>query len=106
MASDEEARLTAWRRRAQAPENELPVGIEPFGVLARNDQAVVTVTGVQVYRTGLSLDLTILVRKQPAGARSVYEGISRLRWTLDEPDYAEDWLWLGVEYADGRRASN
>jgi len=86
-------------------EGELPVGIAPLGVLARNDEGLVTVTGVQVYRTGLSLDLTILVRKEPGG-RSVHEGISRMRWILDEPDHAEDWLWLGGEYADGRGGHN
>lgn len=107
MATDrsDEGKLARWRKRAQAPENELPAGIEPFGVLGRSDAAVVTVTGVQVYSTGLSLDLTILVRQSPHG-RSVFHRLTHLRQALDEPDDAADWLWLGVAYADERLGLN
>ncbi|WP_448620069.1 hypothetical protein [Geodermatophilus sp. URMC 65] len=93
------------KRRTQAPENELPVGIEPFGVLGRSDQAVVTVTGVQVFSTGLGMDVTIVVRERSPG-RSVAEGLSRSRRIHVEPEDAEDWLWLDVAYADGRPGSN
>ncbi|WNV75837.1 hypothetical protein [Geodermatophilus sp. DSM 44513] len=89
------------QRRMQAPENEVPVALPQNLLLARTDDVAVALVGLQVHTTGLSLELTVRMRPSARG---------RFAHTLDElvwrhgPDGGR--FLLGVEFADGRRASS
>jgi hypothetical protein len=101
-----ERQLSLWRKHMSAPENEAPVGMPAFGQLGRSDTAWVGITGVRVYSTGISLDVSIRLRREVRGVSfRLHELISgdRIRG-LDIP--SEHRLWLGVEYPDGRTTTN
>ena len=48
-----------------APGNEVPVWAPASGQLGRSDTAYVGITGVRVYTTGISLDVSIRLRHEP-----------------------------------------
>jgi hypothetical protein len=96
--------LEPSRHHTEAPGNELPVGLAPFGVLGRSGDAVVTITGVRVSRFGLDMDLGVRLRREPRGLRRRLFGLISPRHQ-DEAGSAEERLWLGVQYADGRTGS-
>jgi hypothetical protein len=89
-----------FHRRMSAPENEIPVAVPLNTVLARTAGAAVALTGLQVYSTGVSFDLAFRVRSplEPA-----HRGLSDL--VFEHGGSAGRFL-LGIELADGRRASN
>jgi hypothetical protein len=89
-------------RRFSAPENEVPVTVPVRALLARTDDAAVTLTGVQVFSTGTGFTLAVRCRPEalPDGEAELHELLwqgRRGRGTA---------LLVGVEFADGRRASN
>ncbi|MCZ2827226.1 hypothetical protein O2W14_00070 [Modestobacter sp. VKM Ac-2986] len=88
-----------WERRHSAPENEAPVAVPVSAVLARSDTAAVTLTGVQVFTTGLTFTLGVRCRPEALGSGD----ISDLLWGHRGPGPQ---VLVGVELADGRRASN
>jgi len=89
-----------FHRRMSAPENEIPVAVPLNTVLARTADAAVALTGLQVYSTGVSFTLAFRVRSplEPA-----HRGLSDL--VFEHGPSAGRFL-LGIELADGRRASN
>jgi hypothetical protein len=92
-----------WRRRMSAPENEIPVPIPVNPVLGRTEDACIAVVGVQAYSTGVAFRLAVRMRTR---APSV-EGLSRVLTGYHDPgDDPEARLLLGVEFSDGRRATN
>jgi hypothetical protein len=89
-------------RRFSAPENEVPAAVPVSAVLARNDSSALTLTGVQVFSTGMGFTLTLRCRPEalPAGEVDLGELMWRGRRGQDAG------LLVGVEFTDGRRASN
>ena len=97
----EEHRQPAW---IGPPENELGVAVPVRSVLFRSDQLAVALIGVVAYSTGIELEVVI-----------------RRRQTAEEPDpmlfhmrsrhnrhgeLAPEVFRFGVEYPDGRKATN
>jgi hypothetical protein len=90
-------------RRMSAPENEVPVALPLNTVLARTDDVAIALQRLSVYTTGVSFDL--VVRLRPDAARTGGLGLDELFWGPRHGRGQHGFL-LGVEFADGRRASN
>jgi hypothetical protein len=90
-------------RRMSAPENELPVDVPVNTVLARTEDVAVALQRLSVYTTGVSFDL--VVRLRPDGARTGGRDLNEMVWGHGH-GAEEGRFLLGVEFADGRRASN
>ena len=88
-------------RRMSAPENEIPVAVPLHTVLARTGDAAVAVTDVEVYSTGVSFTLAIRVRRP--GSDIDPRDLNELLW---ERGGRSQRFLIGVELADGRRATN
>lgn len=88
-------------RRHDAPENEIPVALPISVVLARTDDVAVALFGPQVYTTGVSF--TLVVRVRPSSPLGSGHALNELIW--EQRPGAGRFL-LGVELADGRRASS
>jgi hypothetical protein len=88
-------------RRMSAPENEIPVAVPMNSVLVRTDHAALALLGLQVFTTGLSFELAL--RCRPSLLDVLGHDIGELLWgSRGGPGQ----LLLGVEFADGRRASS
>ena len=86
-------------RRMTPPENEIPVVLPVGRLLARGPDAAIAVTRLQVYSTGLLLDLVVRVRP---GAIPTADLHSMLwREAAGPPG-----LLIGLELADGTRLDN
>ncbi|MEV6852104.1 hypothetical protein [Actinoplanes sp. NPDC051411] len=98
--------IRAWRERMEPPENELPAGAALTVLLGRTDDVAVGITQVDVFTTGFRFTLAVRVRRPlPALAHG---GLHRLvggglRHGVEVP--LERLLLLGIEYANGDRAS-
>jgi hypothetical protein len=90
-------------RRMSAPENEIPVAVALNTVLARTDDVAVALQRLSVYTTGVSFDLVVRLRPDTAGARG--RDLNELFWG-HAPGAEQGRFLMGVELADGRRASN
>ena len=90
-----------FHRRMSSPENEIPVALPQNVVLGRTDDAVIALQRLSVYSTGIALDL--VVRLRPEAARAEGQDLNELIWQ-NGPGAGR--FLLGVEFADGRRASN
>ncbi|MGY1777364.1 hypothetical protein ACI8AV_15995 [Geodermatophilus sp. SYSU D00804] len=84
-------------RRTGAPQNELPVALPQNVLLARTDDAVVALLGMQVYSTGLAFDLGVRIRPGSLSGAELHEVL----WRPGVPP-----LLLGLELADGTRVDN
>jgi hypothetical protein len=85
------------------PHNVLP-GIAPVQlIIARTDETVVAVAGIQAYPAGFSFTLSLHLRNLSAREerRNPYPFDSA---DLDDP-LANDYLRFGVQFADGRKAT-
>lgn len=89
-----------YLRRMGPPDNELPAAVPLNALLARTDDVAIAFLGLQVYTTGVSLDLAVRSRTS-GGGRELTELVFE-----HGPLLAEGRLLIGVEFADGRRASN
>lgn len=79
----------------QAPDNEVPVALALNVLLARTDDIAVALTGLQVYRTGVSFTLVARSRSEDRDLNTVF-------WDRGPGD-VHGRLLFGVEFADGRR---
>lgn len=97
--------MLAWSRRMSAPENELPASYPFTAVLGRTDDVAVALLGAHVYSTGFSVELVVRLRTAPRGVMShrLFDIISGHGLGAES---AEERLLLGVEYEDGRTATN
>ena len=79
------------RRRFTTPDNELPGG-----------------TAVEAYTAGFSFNLAVRLRNERIGGlgHRLYELIAGHSHPHAEPPAADERLRLGLEYADGRTATN
>ena len=90
-------------RRMSAPENEIPVAVPLNTVLARTDDVAIALQRLSVYTTGVSFELVVRVRPDTAGAWG--RDLNELFWGHG-PGGVPGRFLLGVEFADGRRASS
>ena len=99
--------VEAWSRRRSVPENEAPAGLDFSVVLGRSDDTAICVTGFRVYSTGLAFTLSVRLRREldHARVRDFYDLLSHGHGPAGGRD-AGDRLLLGLEYADGRTATN
>ena len=98
--------ILRWRRRIAPPENELPAGVGLTAVLDRTDDAAVGITQMEAFSTGFQF--TLAVRLRQAGPELVGGGLFMLTSAHARPGVEiplDQRLLLGVEYADGHRAS-
>jgi hypothetical protein len=99
---DAEAMLRMQRRMSE-PDNEVPAPVPFTAVLGRTYDVAVCIAGMHAYTTGLSFRLAVRLRQMPTGLHHrIFEMVSG----HGPGTPAEDRLLLGVEYADGRTASN
>jgi len=98
--------MARWRRRMAVPENEFPSAVGLSVLLGRSGEAAVGITKVEVYSTGFQFTLAVRVRRlRPELARGgLFALISPLNHRGIEVPLPER-LLLGLEYANGRRAS-
>jgi hypothetical protein len=101
------AQFEVWNRRMSAPENEAPAGLPFSAVLGRTDETAVCVTGFRVYSTGLAFTLSVRLRSEPRNRfrHRIHELLSG-HGPGDPDGNLDERLLLGVEYADGRTATN
>lgn len=83
------------------PENEIPVAVPLNTVLARTDDVALAVLGLQVYSTGLSVDLALRARVPATGPEGDLG-----RFLFGPPSRRAAGLLVGLEFADGRRITN
>ena len=88
-------------RRMGRPENELPTALPMNRLLVRTPDVAVALLGLQAYTTGVAFTLAARARgpEDPAAE----DGLGRLLW--DHRGGSPSFLF-GVQFADGRRASN
>jgi hypothetical protein len=87
------------------PHNVLP-GIAPVQLLiARTDKTVVAVAGIQAYPAGFSFTLHLRLRNLSAREERQLPYLLD-RADLDDDPLADDFLRFGVQFADGRKATN
>src|SRR5690242_20263293 len=91
-----------WFRRMSPPENEVPVSLPADRILARTDDVAVALHGLAVYTTGLVFHLAVRVR--PAATKRV--GLDRVLWVHFPAVREGEPFLVGVELADGRRATS
>lgn len=94
-----------WQRRMSPPENELPAAVGAVLLLARTDDVAVGLNQLEAFSTGFRFNLAVRVRRVPPGflRSELFMHIAAHVPDLDIP--LEDRLLVGIEYADGRRAS-
>jgi hypothetical protein len=88
------------------PENELAASVGPTVLLGRSDDAAVAITQLEAFSTGFRFTLAVRLRQVPPRLRG--GGLITLISYGFHPSMEisfEDFLLLGIEYADGRRAS-
>lgn len=102
-----EADLEAWRIPPERPDNEIGWGLPVSVVLARTQDAAVAVTHITAFTTGVAFNLAVRLRVAPDGLRrgGLYELISPYGPPGMDVDLDRR-LLFGVEYADGRTATN
>jgi len=99
--------IERWRRRNQAPDNEIPAGVGVAALLGRTENAAVGITQLEAFSTGFRFNVAVRARRLPAefargGLFMLISGHGR--HGAEVP--LENRLLLGVEYANGDRASN
>lgn len=98
--------LQQWQRRMSAPENEFPAGAGVTVLLGRTDDAAVGLTQIEAFSTGFQFTLAVRLRR----TRPEFDQ-GRLFTLISSHTHSgieiplENRLLLGLEYADGRRAS-
>lgn len=98
--------LERWRRRMSPPENELPAGVGLTVLLGRNDDAAVGITLMESFSTGFQFTLAVRLREaRPGLARGGLFELIEPGVHADPEIPLSSRLLLGIEYADGMRAS-
>lgn len=90
--------IASWNRRSNPPDNEVPAHLPWSALLARGDDVAVILTGARLYSTGIRLDIAVRARVgDQVDLFSALDGYGRR---------GADRILLGVEYVDGRVATN
>jgi hypothetical protein len=99
--------LERWRRRTQAPDNEIPAGVGVAALLGRTEDAAAGLTQLEAFSTGFRFTLAVRVRRPRP--ETAHGGLFMLISAHSRPGAEvppEHRLLLGVEYANGDRASS
>ena len=88
----------AWMK----PEAVLPGTAAVERILARSDEAVVAVNGMAGYPAGFEFTLTAVLRVERRGGSLT----SHAHWLDPDDPLPDRFLRVGVEFSDGRRATN
>ena len=91
---------------AGPPDDVMPVLVPIHLILGRSDNAVVVLTRVRAYRSGLAISITAQTRQADR-----HDDLGReLMWHPDiggpDPSWHANRFKWGVEFADGRKATN
>ncbi|MFL5962524.1 MAG: hypothetical protein ACJ757_06480 [Gaiellaceae bacterium] len=97
----EEHRQPAW---IGPPENELGVALPLRRVLFRSDELAIALLGVVAYSSGIELPVAMRRRKMPTEPDPMHFHM-RGRHARG-PELAPEIFRFGVEYPDGRKATN
>jgi len=92
MGGSDSEHEAEWRRRIK-PDNELPASVVLDVVLAETPEVVISLSAAEVYRNGVDLRVDVRTR----GDVIAYAAGG---------GFIGDEVLIGVEYADGRRATN
>jgi hypothetical protein len=96
------AQMQEWARRRRAPDNEIPAVVPLSLLLGRNEDTAVALTCIRVFSRGLLLEMAIRLRTTPPdGGHGLHQAL--MGFPGADPG---NLLLFGVEYADGRGASN
>ena len=98
--------IQQWRRRISPPDNELPAGVGLTALLGRSEEAAVGITLIEAFSAGFRFTLAVRVRQ--ARPHLVHGGLHMFVSSHLPPGVVialEDRLLLGIEYADGQRAT-
>ena len=95
--------MAAIHRRMNPPVNEQPVPLPVNLVVARAENVVVALSGVDVYSVGFAFTLRVRLRTRPVRAHQMHLLIGGYGGADTDP---EQRLLVGIEFADGRRASS
>ena len=98
--------VNEWHRRMSPPQNELPAGVGLTVLVGRTDDTAVGVTQIEAFSTGWRF--TLAVRLRQVRPELVRGGLFPLIGSHVHPGVEiplADRLLLGIEYADGQRAS-
>src|SRR5262249_48854957 len=98
--------LREWQRRMSPPDNEFPAAVGFTALLARTDDAAVGITGIAAFSTGFQFTLGVRLRQPRADlvAGRLFMLINPDQYGGIDVSLAEQ-LLLGIEYANGQRAS-
>jgi len=86
------------------PEDELPICVPLALVIARSERAVIALSHASAYSTGIGIEFAVQSRGLPD--REAQRLFHEQHMPPTEDDPAPAYLRLGVELADGSRASN
>ncbi|MCU7722605.1 hypothetical protein ODJ79_02645 [Actinoplanes sp. KI2] len=98
--------IARWRRRHGAPDNEIPAGVGVAVLLGHTEEAAVGITQLEAFSAGFRFTLAVRLRRPRAGLAP--GGLYMLIGAHIRPDTEippADRLLLGLEYANGDRAS-
>jgi hypothetical protein len=87
-----------WQRLREPPDNEVPEPVPSAALLARTDDVAVALTSVAACSTGFSFEVAVRMRHTPDPFDDPFG------WAVRGPG-SDGHLLVGVEFADGRRAS-
>jgi hypothetical protein len=94
-----------WRR----PRNEILPGIAPVAlIIARTQETVVALAGMRGYPTGFVFTLSLRLRNISVRSRQPLEPFPRFSGPhlVEGEPLPEELLRFGVQFADGRKATN
>src|SRR5206468_2390543 len=86
------------------PENELGVAVPLRRVLFRSDDLVIALLGIVVFSNGIELQVAIRRREMPTEPDPMHFHMHARRTRGSE--LVPEVFRFGVEYADGRKATN
>ncbi len=95
--------IVNWTRRMNPPENEVPGAVPWSTLLGRSTDVAVALVGAHAYSTGIRLSVAVRTRQEsgPGNGHLLHQEV----FGYPGGD-GVDRLLLGVEYADGRVATN
>jgi hypothetical protein len=104
--SDEPEQQREWVAPAWfgPPQDELAVCVPLALVLARSETGVIALSHASVYSTGVGIELLVQARGLPE--REAQRLFHEQHLPPTESDLSPAYLRLGIEFADGSRASN
>jgi hypothetical protein len=88
------------------PENVAPAVAPVELVLVNTGEVAVFVTGALVYPTGYEVTLTALLKEESAIEDQIWMRPHRLRRGAADGEIAPEMLRFGIQFSDGRKATN